>query len=299
EVAAIIKAMDIPDPFITRDGHRFSSLEAFCLLCARLRMGEDQYSLSTKYGRSQAAISQITNELAVWMEWRWEHLLGWDEDGIMHPNRLLEYAAAFHGFGVPSATIIALIDVTIHATCRPSFLQELAYTGYKKVHGMKFQALTVPNGLVAHLAGPYRAPQNDMGIYAESKLEQMMLEKAIQPGSSPEDPPERRYFQIYGDSAYGLSPVMISPYMAIGELTPAQKEWNKAMGQVRISVEHSFGLVSQQWPFMNCVQKQKIWGTRCGTFYKVAVLLTNAKSCLRPNQTAVRYNCMPPSLEEY
>ncbi|KIJ28202.1 hypothetical protein M422DRAFT_190027, partial [Sphaerobolus stellatus SS14] len=61
-------------------------------------------------------------------------------------------------------------------------------------------------------------------------------------------------------------------------LTPAQKEWNKAMGQVRISVEHSFGLVSQQWPFMNCVEKQKIWGTCCGTFYKVTVHLTNAKS---------------------
>ncbi|KIJ36459.1 hypothetical protein M422DRAFT_179392, partial [Sphaerobolus stellatus SS14] len=153
--------------------------------------------------------------------------------------------------------------------------------------------------LIAHLAGPYRAPQNDMGVYAESKLVEIMEEKAIQPGSLPTDPPQRRYFQIYGDSAYGVSPTMLSPYQAVGELTQQQKDWNLAMGKVRISVEHGFGQVCQQWPFILCSWKHKIWGTRCGTFYRVAVLLTNAKSCLRPNQTAMRYTCYPPEIELY
>ncbi|KIJ33674.1 hypothetical protein M422DRAFT_182937, partial [Sphaerobolus stellatus SS14] len=153
--------------------------------------------------------------------------------------------------------------------------------------------------IIAHLDGPYHALQNDMVVYAESELAEIMMEKAIQPGSLPTDPPERRYFQIYGDSAYEVSPTMLSPYQAIGELTAQQKAWNLAMGKVRISVEHGFGMVVQQWPLLRSSWKQKIWGTPFGTHYKVAVLLTNAKSCLRPNQTATHFDCMPPQLEMY
>ena len=71
------------------------------------------------------------------------------------------------------------------------------------------------------------------------------------------------------------------------------------MGGVRISVEHGFGIVVQEWPFLNSITKQKILGTQCGTVYCVAILLTNALSCLVPNQTAQWYNCVPPTLEEY
>jgi len=120
----------------------------------------------------------------------------------------------------------------------------------------------------------------------------------IQMGSDEGDPHEHWFFQIYGDSAYGVSPVMVSPYSGVGELTVAQWDWNAAMGQVWISVEHGFGLVFQDWPYLNASWKQ-VWGTACGVWYQVGVLLTNAHSCLMPNQTAIWYGCMPPSLQEY
>jgi len=92
---------------------------------------------------------------------------------------------------------------------------------------------------------------------------------------------------------------MVSPFSGVGELTAAQREWNVAMGQVQISVEHGFGLVLQDWPYLNAFWKQKVWGTACGVWYWVGVLLTNAHSCLVPNQTAIRYGCMPSSLHQY
>jgi hypothetical protein len=70
---------------------------------------------------------------------------------------------------------------------------------------MKYQAVIVLNGLIAHLASPFCAPQNDMGVLAETMLIHTLEQHTIQPGSTPDDPPRRRYFQIYGDSAYGLS----------------------------------------------------------------------------------------------
>src|SRR6266481_6894358 len=76
--------------------------------------------------------------------------------------------------GVPTHTVVGFLDCTICKTCHPSFFKTLAYTGYKKFHSMKFQAVAVPNGMIAHLDGPYRAPQNDAGVLAESCLLELM-----------------------------------------------------------------------------------------------------------------------------
>src|SRR5882724_7175016 len=86
---------------------------------------------------------------------------------------------------------------------------------------MNFQGLIVPNGLLVHLDEPYCTPQNHVGILAESKLLITLEQCTIQPGSDEGDLPEHCFFQIYGDLAYGVSPVMVSPFSGVGELTAA------------------------------------------------------------------------------
>lgn len=255
--------------------------------------------MTTKYARSASAISEIINKVAQHIEDLWGYLLDWDSEGIVSPAALQEYANALTDFGAPGNSIFGCIDCTIRQTCRPSIDESMAYTGYKKFHGMKFQAIALPNGLIGHLSGPYRAPQNDAGVLAESKLLEKLAAYAVQPGSHEGDPVWQRYFQVYGDSAYGVSPHILSPFARVGEMTPEEEEWNSAMGSVRISVEHAFGLVLQDWPYLNAFWKQKIFGNACGLFYRVAVILTNAHSCLVPNQTAQRFGCSPPDLHEY
>ena len=237
--------------------------------------------------------------MADYINTRWEHLLHWDDTGVLSPENLQKYANALQDFGAPTRSIFGFLDCTIQQTCCPGDSEELVYTGYKKFHGMKFQGVVVPNGLLAHLEGPFRTLQNDSGVLKESNLLSNIEEYAIQLGSEPSDPPQDRWFQLYGDSAYSVSPFIVSPYHGRDTLTPEQCEWNKAMGRVRISVEHGFGLVLQDWPFLHVFWKMKIFGNACGTLYRVAVLLTNAHTCLVPNQTSTRYNCMPPTLEEY
>jgi hypothetical protein len=122
---------------------------------------------------------------------------------------------------------------------------------------------------------------------------------AIQPGSQDGDPPEQRFFQIYGDLAYGVSPYMVSPFSGVSEQTQEQLDWNRAMGKVRISVEHGFGLVLQDWPYLHTFWKHKVLGNSCGLMYRVGVLLTNAHACVVPNQTLMRYGLAPPTLAEY
>ena len=127
---------------------------------------------------------------------------------------------------------------------------------------MKFQGVVTPDGLFAHLDGPYRAPQNDSGVLNESRLLAHIEKNTIQPGSNEGDPPSHHFYQLYGDSAYGVGPYIVNPYAGTDALTPQQGQWNVAMGGVHILVMHGFGLVFQDWPCWNMVH---MWSTLMST----------------------------------
>ena len=157
--------------------------------------------------------------------------------------------------------------------------------------------MALPNGLIGHLAGPFMAPANDNTVLAESGLMEAMARYAIKPGSSPDDPPEQCFFQIYGDLVYGVSPHILSPYACISDLSNNEHIWNMAMGGIQISVVHAFGRVLQDWPYLNAWWKHQILRNAIGTLYTIGVLLTNAHGCLQPNLTSEQYGCPLPSLE--
>ena len=46
------------------------------------------------------------------------------------------------------------IDYTVMPICRPDHNQRVVYSGPKKVHGFKFQSLSLPNEMLANLYGP-------------------------------------------------------------------------------------------------------------------------------------------------
>ena len=46
------------------------------------------------------------------------------------------------------------VDGTVRPISRPDENQRVVYNGHKRVHGLKFQSVVIPNGLIAHLYGP-------------------------------------------------------------------------------------------------------------------------------------------------
>jgi hypothetical protein len=103
--------------------------------------------------------------------------------------------------------------------------------------------------------------------------------------------------EIFSDPAYGLSPVLISP--SNDDKTAEQLEWNRDMSLVWMSVEHAFAIILNHWPYLRAFWKHWEYTSGVGRNYCVGVLLSNSINCLHPNQTAQRYNCQPPMVEEY
>ncbi|EIW54605.1 uncharacterized protein TRAVEDRAFT_131697, partial [Trametes versicolor FP-101664 SS1] len=174
-----------------------------------------------------------------------------------------------------------------------------AYNGHKKYHALKFQAVMLPNGMFGHLFGPFEGRRNDNFLLHASKLLEKCARFAIWPGSSENSPLEQRYFQLFGDAAYGISPQLISPFAGARPRTEEEEQWNVAMGLVRVQVEHGFGLVTSTWQYLNANWKMHVYSSPVGRYYRVGVLLTNILNCYRPNQVSQYFDCEPPSITEY
>ena len=56
---------------------------------------------------------------------------------------------------------IGFLDGTIRQQCRPVRGQRAIFSGHKRYHGLKFQALTVPDGLIAAMFGPVEGRLHD------------------------------------------------------------------------------------------------------------------------------------------
>jgi hypothetical protein len=60
------------------------------------------------------AISEGVNELVLYLDDGWSHLLGYDKDGVMSPPQSASYAEAFHAASTPLKSICGFRDCMGH-----------------------------------------------------------------------------------------------------------------------------------------------------------------------------------------
>ena len=75
-------------------------------------------------------------------------------NSILNPVALQTYADCIQQMGAPLDNCFGFIDGTVRPIARPGLNQRVLYNGHKRVHSLKFQAVAIPNGLIANLHGP-------------------------------------------------------------------------------------------------------------------------------------------------
>jgi hypothetical protein len=104
------------------------------------------------FGRGTSWEEGVFNDTVVYLHARFEQLLQWDRIRLT-PERLYIYCEQLD---VPGQRCFGFIDGTQRVICRPGTRpQRTWYSGYKKCHGIKFQGVTTPDGLMTHLDGAY------------------------------------------------------------------------------------------------------------------------------------------------
>lgn len=145
-------------------------------------------------------------------------------------NQMMYYSQAVHAKGGAMENCWGFIDGTARQICRPSIDQENYYSGHKRYHCLKYQSILCPDGIIASLKGAYPGRRHDAGIFRESLLYNELEQVAVFG--------EDHKFRLYGDQAYGLRELLLSPFQGRSEnLEPHQQQFNQSMKTLKVSVE--------------------------------------------------------------
>ena len=124
-------------------------------------------------------------------------------------------------------------------------------------------------------------------------LQNVVLEKAW------DDDGDRVY--LFGDRAFFLEEGVIGAYCRANgiPLTEDESIFNAYMAKQRMAVEWGFGKVMQLFQFTNLKLNMKYGLSPLASYYFASVLLTNCHTCYFGSQTAMSFQCVPPSIRHY
>ena len=187
--------------------------------------------------------------------------------------------------------IWGFLDATIRPTCRPLYYQQTIYTRYKRCHGLKFQSIVTPDGMIASLLGPFSSKTHDARIFRESGLFDRLRE--MMPVGVGE-----AVYCLYADSAYALSAWIMHGYINPQANSP-EADFNVRMSSARIAVEWGYKNVTQLWQFLDFRRQMMVFKTPVAQLYIVAAFLTNLRCCFYGNQQSDYFGATRMSVEEY
>ena len=101
--------------------------------------------------------------------------------------------------------IWGFIDGTIRRTVRPLYHQRSIYTHFKKCHGVKFQSITVLEGFIACLQGPWPSKTHDAHMLHDSGLIEKL--EANMPANG-----NGMVYAMYGDLVYAQCIYLLSGF---------------------------------------------------------------------------------------
>ena len=320
-------ALELPPRFLTKNRRYFSGEEGLLLVLRRLARYTTFQALSQEFGRYPSHLCEGFNHILSWMDERFCHLI----DDSQHPphdwpyetglNRWApqvgRWAAAIRakirakiGGDLPEefGAICCFIDGTFRSMCRPGTMgvfadiQRAFYTWYKKAHGINLQSVIAPNGIIIDLFGPCTGRQNDRWMATRSaiyeRLGGLFALAALCTLRLGGDGGTR--YTCLGDSIYPVTLVVVRQIMG-AILNPQATQINRCLAAIRIVVEHGFAIVINLWKHVDHKTNTKLFQSPigCATAYRVAVFLTNCRTCVSGSQVASQFGCFTPSLEDY
>ena len=152
-VGRLLDALQIPAIFKCDQGTVCEGLEGLCILLKRFAFPCRFSDMIPIFGRPVPELCMINNTLFDWVYNHHRHrIMDWNPN-VLSPIQLENYAEAVFNKGAALRNCFGFVDGTVRPISRPDENQRVVYNGHKRVHGLKFQSVVIPNGLIAHLYG--------------------------------------------------------------------------------------------------------------------------------------------------
>ena len=274
QVLSLLQILELPEQF-SLNGYRTTSIEAICVTLHRLSSQCRLVDLSFIYDLRPQFISQIVNGFMVYIFRRYGDIVrsfvtSWSTDRIM----LEVYAEKIRRRGSPIANCVGFVDGTHVPVARPKRGQRAWYCGRHRCHCFKSTAIQYPNGLISAF-GPFDGNTHDSTAAQIMNLDGLVARHYSFPQVS---------YCLFGDSGYGISPSILTPYRRGPGQTAEEAEWNRIMSSLRISVEWGIGSIKRLWKVLSNKNCMRTLQTPVGIYWINAVLLTNLHTCMNGSQ---------------
>ena len=151
-------ALQIPAVFKCDQGTVCDGTEDLCILLKRFAYPCRYSNMIPMFGKPVPEICMINNTVRDWVyDNHRHHIMDWNQT-VLSAIQLESYVDVIFNKGAPLTNCFGFVDGTVRPISRPGESQRLVYNGHKRVHGLKFQSVVVPSGLIAHLYGPVGKP---------------------------------------------------------------------------------------------------------------------------------------------
>ena len=165
DIALLVEALRVPPIFKCTNGTICDGTEGLCIVLKRFAYPCRYSDMIAIFGRSVPGLSVISNQVRDWIYNTHGHKVTLWNHGILNPPLIATYADAVHSKGAALDNCFGFIDGTVRPISRPMSNHRVVYNGHKRVHALKFQAITLPNGLIANIYGPVGKPQTFFFIH--------------------------------------------------------------------------------------------------------------------------------------
>ena len=121
-------------------------IEGLCMLLKRTSFPCRYSDMIYRFGRPVPILSMVTNQVVDYIYQAHAHRITQWNNQLVNPASLQLYADAIGRKGAALENCFGFVDGTVRPISRPKEHQSTVYNGYKRVHALKFQSVTIPVG---------------------------------------------------------------------------------------------------------------------------------------------------------
>lgn len=293
DIARVANAVGWPDEGKSTSfmRQRVSKLKATCILLWRFATTSTWREARLIFGHLECELSDMFWEVLLNFVSLRGHLIydALNKDFMQARARL--YSNSIQQKSPYLNRCVGFVDGTVIKVAKPlnNSIQKSVYNGHKRAHALKFQVVLLPDGLAIHTGSMHEGRRHDITLWRRSNLD-VQLESILDI--------DGEQYSIFGDSAYVRKPWLEIPDSG-AFLTPYQEHVNASKSKARVTAEWYFMEMKKYWARCDYKRSLRILQAPYGKFILGAVLLTNIRNCLYPNEISQFFGCNPPSLEEY
>ena len=293
-VQSLVHVAGIPKDICSDSGDKTDLRTAFLCLCMKYAWPTRLGKMCQLFGKCTSWISRIVSKMRKLLfefcfpKMRCPPRLS-DAD-VQRFARAVEHVSGVH-------VIFGFLDATVRPICRPSIGQKECYNGKDRLHAIKFQICSTPDGIIQHLDGPWPGRRHDHHMVNSAPLSGgtpalvtwILSHTRTAHGTA---------HVIYADQGYYAQAGIETPWPD-GAYNLDHQVFNDLLKSSRIAVEWEFGHILEHWASLHFKPSQKLLVGGIGQQYVVAAFLTNIFNCLHPSKTSIYFNVSPPDLRTY